>query len=147
MSVTIRPLAETDRADWEERWRKYLIFYEAELPPAQMEANWARLMDPATDPHGLVAVDGGGNMIGITHYLFHASTWTMGPYCYLQDLYVDEAARGTGAGRALIEAVYAAADDAGASQVYWLTQHFNDTARRLYDRVGKTTPFIKYNRH
>lgn len=147
MSVTIRPLADTDRAAWEERWRNYLIFYEADLPAAQTEATWARLMDPATDPHGLAAVDEGGAMIGITHYLFHASTWTMGPCCYLQDLYVDEAARGTGAGRALIEAVYAAADLAGASQVYWLTQHFNETARRLYDRIGKVTPFIKYNRH
>jgi GNAT superfamily N-acetyltransferase len=146
MSVTIRPLEAGDRADWEERWRNYLIFYEAELPAEQTEANWARLMDPARDPHGLVAVDAGGKIIGLVHYLFHVSTWLIGPSCYLQDLYVDEAARGTGAGRALIEAVYAAADDAGASQVYWTTQHFNETARRLYDRVGKVTPFIKYNR-
>ncbi len=146
MSVTIRPLEAGDRADWEARWRNYLIFYEADLPEAQTEATWERLMDPASDPHGLVAVDGDGKMIGITHYLFHVSTWLMGPTCYLQDLYVDEAARGTGAGRALIEAVYAAADEAGASQVYWTTQHFNETARRLYDRIGKLTPFIKYNR-
>jgi len=146
MSATIRPLQESDRADWEARWRSYLIFYEAELPQAQTDANWERLMAPARDPHGLVAVDDDGRMIGITHYLFHVSTWLMGPSCYLQDLYVDEAARGTGAGRALIEAVYAAADAAGASQVYWTTQHFNETARRLYDRIGKLTPFIKYNR-
>jgi GNAT superfamily N-acetyltransferase len=146
MSVTIRPLATTDRADWEERWRNYLVFYEAALPEAQTQATWARLMDRKSDPHGLAAADGSGRMIGIVHYLFHASTWTLGPYCYLQDLYVDEAARGTGAGRALIEAVYTAADEAGASQVYWLTQHFNETARRLYDRIGKATPFMKYNR-
>jgi len=146
MSVTIRPLEAGDRADWEARWRNYLIFYEADLPEAQTEATWERLMDPQHDPHGLVALDEDGRMIGITHYLFHVSTWLMGPTCYLQDLYVDEAARGTGAGRALIEAVYAAADEAGASQVYWTTQHFNETARRLYDRIGKVTPFIKYNR-
>ena len=30
--------------------------------------------------------------------------------------------------------------------VYWLTQEFNATARRLYDRVGRATPFIKYRR-
>lgn len=146
-SVRIRPLEPTDRADWEARWRSYLIFYEAELPAAQTEATWERLMAPGQDPHGLVALDENGNMIGIVHYLFHVSTWLMGPSCYLQDLYVDEAARGTGAGRALIEAVYAAADEAGASQVYWTTQHFNETARRLYDRIGKVTPFIKYNRY
>ena len=57
-------------------------------------------------------------------------------------------ARGTGAGAALIEAVYAAADanpDADGS-VYWTTQHFNAPARKLYDRIGSETPFIKYSR-
>ena len=55
-------------------------------------------------------------------------------------------ARGTGAGRALIEAVYAEADAAGTPNVYWLTQEFNVIARRLYDRVGRATPFVKYVR-
>jgi GNAT superfamily N-acetyltransferase len=66
--------------------------------------------------------------------------------CYLQDLYVDPQARGTGAGRALIEAVYAAADANGTPSVYWLTQDHNTTARQLYDRIAKVTPFIKYQR-
>ena len=66
--------------------------------------------------------------------------------CYLQDLYATPESRGTGVGRALIEAVYAAADTAGAPSVYWLTQDFNETARKLYDRIGVKTPFIKYSR-
>ena len=66
--------------------------------------------------------------------------------CYLEDLFVSPDARGLGAGRALIEAVYAAADAAGADQVYWLTAHSNETARKLYDRVGRLTPFVKYRR-
>ena len=53
---------------------------------------------------------------------------------------------GTGIGRALIEAVYDAADEAGHPNVYWQTQHFNETGRRLYDRVGELSPFIVYNR-
>lgn len=36
------------------------------------------------------------------------------------------------------------ADEKPASQVYWLTQHFNADARLLYDRVADLTPFIKY---
>lgn len=51
-----------------------------------------------------------------------------------------------GVGRALIEAVYEAADERGAPSVYWLTQDFNETARVLYDRVANLTPFIKYQR-
>ena len=30
--------------------------------------------------------------------------------------------------------------------VYWLTQEFNATARKLYDRVAMLTPFVKYQR-
>ena len=45
-----------------------------------------------------------GRIVGIVHYLYHRSTWTMGNYCYLQDLFTAEEARGQGAGRALIEA-------------------------------------------
>jgi GNAT superfamily N-acetyltransferase len=66
--------------------------------------------------------------------------------CYLQDLYAKEAVRGQGIGRALIEAVYGAADANGTPSVYWMTQDFNENARLLYDRIGTLTPFIKYSR-
>ena len=65
---------------------------------------------------------------------------------YLQDLFTRPETRGTGVGRALIEAVYAAADVNGTPNVYWLTQEFNTTARLLYDRIADVTPFIKYQR-
>ena len=83
---------------------------------------------------------------GLVHFLFHRHCWRVENVCYLQDLYVDADLRGRSRGRALIEAVYAAADDAGCPSVYWLTQHFNAPGRRLYDRVGRLTPFIRYDR-
>ena len=84
-------------------------------------------------------------MAGLSDLLhFHRSAWTVGDYCYLQDLFVNPDIRGGGVGRALIEAVYEAAEARGASQTYWLTQDFNTTARKLYDKVGQLTPFIKY---
>src|SRR5690606_21687467 len=107
---------------------------------------WERLHVPGKDPHGLVAVDRTGAVIGIVHYMFHATCWTVRDKCYLQDLYVDPDRRTGGAGRALIEAVYEKAREADASEVYWMTQHFNSVARVLYDRVGELTPFIKYRR-
>jgi GNAT superfamily N-acetyltransferase len=85
-------------------------------------------------------------MIGLVHYLFHPVTWSIAERCYLEDLFVSPVARGTGAGRALIEAVYRAADEVGADQVYWLTATTNATARKLYDRVARATPFMKYQR-
>lgn len=146
MTVTIRPLTAADRAAWDLLWQGYLAFYTTVLDPAVTEVTWARLLDPAEDMHCLVAEIDDGTPIGIVHYLYHRVTWAFADRCYLEDLYVAEPVRGTGAGRALIEAVYAAADDRGADQVYWLTQESNEAGRRLYDRVGRLTPFIKYQR-
>ena len=142
--VTIRPLAAGDRASWDPLWKGYLAFYESAVPDEVTETTWARLIDPADDPHGYCAVDASGRLIGIVHYLFHRSTWTTSCYCYLEDLFVDPAVRGSGAGRALIEAVYAAAAEKGATRIYWNTQHFNSRARVLYDRVATLSPFIQY---
>jgi len=145
-ALTVRPIEAGDRAAWDLLWNGYLVFYEEALPQHITEETWRRLLDPAVDPHGFVAVDAAGRLVGFVHYLFHASTWAIGPYCYLEDLFVDPAVRGGGVGAALIEAVYAAADRAGAERVYWMTQDHNATARKLYDRIGKLTPFIKYER-
>ena len=144
MTITIRPLGAADREAWEPLWQGYLEFYETKLAPKITNHTWSRLMIDGEDPNGFCAVDGDGALVGIVHYLFHRSCWTIGDYCYLQDLFVAGDQRGTGVGRALIEAVYAAARQRDASTVYWLTQHFNDTARQLYDLVGDSTPFIKY---
>lgn len=146
MPIAIRQLAATDRDAWTPLWDGYLDFYKTDLAPEITDVTWNRLLDPEEDMHCLVAENDAGEMIGIVHYLYHRVTWAVADRCYLEDLFVAEAARGTGAGRALIEAVYAAADACGADQVYWLTQDFNEEGRRLYDRVGRVTPFIKYQR-
>lgn len=144
--VRIRPIRAGDRAAWQELWTAYLEFYEASVEPAVYDSSFARLLgDDPQDFHGLIAeVD--GRPVGLAHYLFHRHGWKVENVCYLQDLYARPEIRGRGVGRALIEAVYAAADAAGAPQVYWLTQDFNTTARQLYDRIGQVTPFIKYQR-
>jgi GNAT superfamily N-acetyltransferase len=143
--VAIRPLGPEDRADWEPLWAGYLAFYEATIPSTVTQTTWARLNDPAEPMHALGAfVD--GQLVGIVHYLFHRSTWTTGDYCYLQDLFTAEAARGRGAGRALIEAVYERARAADASRIYWLTQEGNATARALYDKLADRSGFIQYRK-
>jgi GNAT superfamily N-acetyltransferase len=144
--VTIRALRAEDEDDWRRLWTGYLAFYQTTVPDAVYYSTFARLLgDDPRDFNALIAtVD--GRPAGLAHYLFHRHGWKIEEVCYLQDLYVDPSARGTGLGRALIEAVYAAADAAGAPAVYWLTQDFNAEARQLYDRVAKVTPFIRYNR-
>jgi ribosomal protein S18 acetylase RimI-like enzyme len=146
MPVTIRPLEAKDKDAWLPLWQGYLEFYETSVSDAVTEATWRRIIEPSGPIHGFCAVDEGGKLVGIVHYLFHPVTWAMADRCYLEDLFVSPDARGSGAGQALIEAVYRAADNVGADQVYWLTAHSNATARKLYDRVAQVTRFIKYRR-
>jgi GNAT superfamily N-acetyltransferase len=146
MPVLVRALAAEDHDAWLPLWQGYLEFYETAISDAVTEATWRRIVDPAGPIYGFGAFDDAGRMIGLVHYLFHPVTWSAANRCYLEDLFVSPAARGTGAGRVLIEAVYKAADAAGADQVYWLTAQNNATARRLYDRVARATPFMKYQR-
>ncbi len=136
-------LTPADRSRWAELWTGYLTFYNTVLPPEIYDATWARLLAD-TELHGL-ALRQDGRMVGLAHYLFHPHGWTTQPACYLQDLFVDPAVRGTGGGRALIEAVAGAARARGAGRFYWTTQEDNAVARRLYDRLAKFTGFIKYD--
>jgi GNAT superfamily N-acetyltransferase len=144
-SIEIRPVDPSERAAWDPLWQGYLTFYKATLSQQQSDLTWKRLHDPAEPMHVLGAyVD--GTLQGIVHYLFHRSTWTQGDYCYLQDLFVAQGGRNHGLGRALIEAVYAKAHEAGASRVYWLTHESNETARALYDKVADRSGFIQYRK-
>ena len=139
----IRAITASDRADWQPLWDAYLEFYESDLPDAVTDDVFARLV-AGESLHGAIAWDDDGNALGLVHWLFHASTWSLTDYCYLEDLYVSPATRGGGVGRALIEHVRAAANEAGASKVYWLTQDSNTTARSLYDRLATNAGFIHY---
>ncbi|MGO9804390.1 MAG: N-acetyltransferase family protein [Steroidobacteraceae bacterium] len=141
----IRPLRPADRPRWEPLWQGYLRFYRQHLPAAVTDGAFARLTDPKAALQGLVA-ERDGALLGFVHYQFHPSTWALRDSCYLEDLYVDPAARGSGVGRALIRAVYAQADRAQAATVYWLTQEFNTDGRALYDTLARRTSFIRYER-
>nr|WP_283949940.1 GNAT family N-acetyltransferase [Limobrevibacterium gyesilva] len=131
-----------DRPEWTRLWQGYLAFYNTVLPDARYSETWRRLMS-GDGLYGFGARQD-GKLVGITHYLFHPSTW-VDDVCYLQDLFVDESVRGQGAGRKLIEAVAAAARAKGAPRLYWLTHQDNATARRLYDTLARWHGHLRYD--
>jgi GNAT superfamily N-acetyltransferase len=143
---TIRPVAQTDRAEWEPLWEGYNRFYERKLLADITDKTWSRFFDPAEPVHALVA-ERDGELLGLAHYLFHRSTIMIAPTCYLQDLFTAEKARGQGIGRALIEAVYERARAAGTSRVYWQTHETNRTAMALYDRIAERSGFLVYRKN
>jgi GNAT superfamily N-acetyltransferase len=142
----IRELAPGDYESWSRLWQAYLRFYRGQVSDEVAAHTFRRLCDKADGLAGLVAEDEHGEIVGLAHLVFHPSTWSAGLYCYLEDLFVAPAARGTGAARALIEAVYAEADRRGADRTYWETQEFNGPARSLYDVMAHRTSFIIYER-
>jgi GNAT superfamily N-acetyltransferase len=139
--IEIDRLRQEDRAAWEVLARGYKAFYQDSETDEAYEAAWRRVAS-GTELHAFGArLD--GRLVGIAHYFFHPTFWS-GEACYLQDLFVEEAARGRGAARALIERVAQAARERGAIQYYWHTQESNATARLLYDRVARFNGFIRY---
>ncbi len=144
MTFTVRLLLNHDEASWRKLWAGYLEFYQVELPADHTSALFQRLVSGA--PHFAFVVDRDGEVVGFAHAMPHASTWSEGGYCYLEDLFVSRDARGSGAGRALIEAVYAEADKRGCMRVYWHTNTGNKTARALYDKLATLSDFIQYRR-
>jgi GNAT superfamily N-acetyltransferase len=143
--LTIRPLQQSDHAEWRRLWTDYLTFYETVLPEEVYAATWNRLFTEGEfEPKGFIAILD-GKAVGLTHYLYHRSGWSLVNNCYLQDLFADPDIRGKGVGAALIKAVQDEAGKLGIKNVYWMTHETNATARRLYDKVARRTGFIEYD--
>jgi GNAT superfamily N-acetyltransferase len=140
--IEIRPLAAEDRAAWEVLARGYKAFYETVVPDAGYENTWQRLL-AGPDLHAVGAWQD-DRLVGIAHYLFHATFWSA-DCCYLQDLFVDSSVRGRGVARALIEKVASEARARGAARLYWTTKEDNAVARALYDKVARFNGFIRYD--
>ncbi len=141
--IEIRPLENDQHADWYPLWRGYQAFYKVDIPADVSEVTWTRLLDSNEPMAGALAWKG-TRAVGLVHYIRHRSCWTVGDYCYLQDLFVDGTIRGAGIGRGLIQHVYAEAERLGCSRVYWLTHETNTSAMKLYEQVGDRSGFVQY---
>ena len=146
MSRTIIRAAHGDDFDqWGSLWKGYNEFYKRQVADEVTRTTWGRFFDAYEPVHAFVA-EREGQLLGIVHYLFHRNTAMIEPVCYLQDLFCSAACRGEGIGRALINAVYDAARDMGATRVYWMTHETNKQAMVLYDQVAERSGFIQYRK-
>jgi GNAT superfamily N-acetyltransferase len=147
--LLIRPIRKEDFDQWKPLWDGYNAFYGRKdataLPDATTRTTWSRFFDSYEPVHALVA-EQNHQLLGLVHYLYHRSTISIAPTCYLQDLFTLEAARGKGVGRALVQDVYRIATEAGCGRVYWLTHETNATAMQLYDKVAEKSGFVVYRK-
>lgn len=143
MTLAIRDAGPDDEAGWRRLWDAYLAFYDLVLPPEVTAATWARLMDPASPLKARLAFRD-ARVVGFALHQHHPSSWVAGDDCYLEDLFVDAAARGAGVGRALIDDLIALARARGWHRLYWHTEEGNVRARALYDRYTASDGHIRY---
>ncbi len=142
-NFTIKPLQTNHFDDWLPLWQAYLTFYETTLENTISDNTWQNLTNTQSK------IDGFGawlqdEMVGFVHTVRHPNTWNTSDCCYLEDLFVSDNVRGQGMGRALIQHVYAFANDTDCNRVYWTTQEHNLTARRLYDTIASKTDMVQY---
>src|SRR5215469_230415 len=130
--VTVRAATSADEPRWLELWEGYNAFYQADVPESVTQATWRRILDPAAPVLGRVA-EADGRVVGFSNSVLHESTWAAAPICYLEDLFVDPAVRGSGVGRLLLQdlVVLARVCQYSVGQPCWRAS--NTPARRLYD--------------
>jgi GNAT superfamily N-acetyltransferase len=144
MPTHIRKIEARDEAAWRRLWDGYCAFYGASVSADVTAQTWRRILDPASFIHAIVATDGQDKPIAFAHYVVHENTWELLPVCYLEDLFVDPAVRGQGAGRQLIDWLVSAMRSEGWSRLYWMTSEDNQRARALYDKFTPRDAFVRY---
>lgn len=143
MTTVVRDIAAKDAATWRGLWDGYCQFYQSVVPPATTDHTWRRLLDPISPIAGRVA-EADGRVVGFSHCVMHEGTWATNPIGYLEDLFVDPAVRGKGIGRLLLQDLVDRGKRQGWEYLYWHTQSFNATARKLYDTFTLADDFVKY---
>ena len=143
MPVIIRAPQDRDEFAWHELWAAYLDFYAATVSPEAIRHTWRRIVAPAGPVFGRVALRG-GTVVGFAICVVHDGTWSVNPTCYLEDFFVNPAARGNGVGRALLDALVTLGGERGWHSIYWHTDSDNVRARNLYDQYVRADAVVRY---
>ena len=145
MSVTVRAVEAGDHADWARLYAAYAEFYNVAQTGAMRATVWGWIHDPASEVEGLVATGEAGRVIGIAHFRPYRRPLSASVGGFLDDLFVDPDARGSGAAQALIAGVEAVGRARGWSVIRWITAADNARARAVYDRLAVATPWVTYD--
>lgn len=144
-AIRIEPLAEGHRPAWERLYAGYAAFYRVEQTAEMRARVWSWIMDPAHEVNGIVAIGADGEPVGLAHFRPFARPLSATTGGFLDDLFVDASARGSGAAQALIAAIAAEGRARGWSVIRWITARDNARARKVYDAVAAETAWVTYD--
>ncbi len=144
MPALIRPVTAADRAGWDPLYAGYAAFYRVTQTPQMRDRVWSWLMDAGHPVTGFVAEEA-GRLTGLAHCRPFARPLSATTGGFLDDLFVAPEARGSGAARALIEAVRDHGKAQGWSVIRWITAEDNARARALYDKLAVRTGWVTYD--
>lgn len=102
---------------------------------ATEESIRSSLFAPGALVHAFIAnLD--GQPVGLALWFLTYSTWTGRPSLYLEDLFVEEAARGQGVARALFRRLAREAKTRDCARIDWAVLDWNVDAMAFYERLG-----------
>lgn len=144
MTIAIQPPAQADRDDWERLYRDYADFYQVPMNDRILQTVWQWIFDPDTAFYCIMARDAGDAAAGLMHFRPMLSPLRGTMVGFLDDLFVEPAARGQGVVERLFEELAAQGRHHEWPVIRWITRDNNYRARSVYDRVATRTDWITY---
>lgn len=132
--MTVRPVEQRDAAAWL-RLRRALFGDTEEAHARDVEAF---LAGTASEPQAVVVAEAGGRLVGLVELSIrpHAEGCTSSGVGYVEGWYVEPGARGTGVGRALVDAAQRWAAAQGCSELASDSDLGNEVSRRAHVACG-----------
>jgi GNAT superfamily N-acetyltransferase len=144
MNITVSPLSQNDRSEWQHLYRAYADFYKMPMTDETLNTVWSWIFDPSNTFYCLIAKDESGNGIGLMHYREMPSPLRGAHVGFLDDLFVAPSCRGKGVVEALYKALDQEAKHHGWPFVRWITAEDNHRARSVYDKISEKTHWVTY---
>lgn len=143
-TIHIEPPAPEDKDAWAALFQGYRRFYAMPDDPDVIERVWGWVNDPDHQTECLLARNSDGVPIGLAHFRNLARPLSGTEAGFLDDLFVCEEARGSGAADALVNAIAEIGRTRNWSWLRWFTAEDNYRGRGFYDRVAHATPRKTY---
>lgn len=136
MPTEVRPATRDDLAAILEFIRGLARYEKAEDQVVATVADLEAALFGANARVRCLVADANGESVGCAIFFYNYSTWTGKYGIYLEDLFVDEAHRGTGAGLALMQALAQIAVEEGCTRFEWSVLDWNQPSINFYERLG-----------